>query len=73
MKMDEIQQLSRAEVAQRLEDAKIELHNLRFQLATHQLDNQVKIRLARRDVARLMTVLHEFELGIRKEPEKAGK
>jgi large subunit ribosomal protein L29 len=72
MKMSEIVLLSREEIEQRLQDAQEELHNLRFQLATHQLDNQVKVRLARRDVARLKTVLHEFELGIRKEPEKAG-
>jgi large subunit ribosomal protein L29 len=73
MKIDEIRQLSPEEIAQRLEDARAELQNLRFQLATHQLDNQVKVRLARRHVARLTTVLREFELGIRKEPEKAGK
>ena len=73
MKMSEIQQLSREEIEQRLEDAKVEVQNLRFQLATHQLDNQVKIRLARKDLARLKTVIHEFDLGIRKAPEKAGK
>lgn len=73
MKMDEIRQLTPEEITRRLDDAQVELQNLRFQLATHQLDNQVKVRLARRDVARLMTVLHEFELGTRQEPEKAGK
>lgn len=70
MKMHEIKQLSREEIAQRLQDARDELHNLRFQLATHQLDNQVKVRIARRNLARLITVMREFELGIRKEPEK---
>jgi large subunit ribosomal protein L29 len=73
MKMHEIKQLSREEVNQRLRDAREELNNLRFQLATHQLDNQVKVHLARKDVARLLTVVHEFEMGIRKEPEKTGK
>lgn len=73
MKMDDIKQLSREEIARRLEDAREELQNLRFQLATHQLDNQVKVRLVRRDVARLTTVLREFELGLRKGPEKAEK
>jgi large subunit ribosomal protein L29 len=66
MKMSDIQQLTREEVQQRLLDATEELQNLRFQLATHQLDNQVKVRLARRDVARLKTVINEFERGIRK-------
>ncbi|MFH1861659.1 MAG: 50S ribosomal protein L29 [bacterium] len=73
MKMDEIRQLSPAEVAQRYKDAREELNNLRFQLATHQLDNQVKVRIAHRNVARLATILREFELGIRKSPEKATK
>lgn len=73
MKMHEIQQLSFEEIKQRLQDAHEELQNLRIQLATHQLDNQVKVRLARRNLARLLTVVHEFELSIRKEPEKADK
>jgi len=73
MKMHEINLLTREEIAQHLTDAREELQNLRFQLATHQLDNQVKVRLARRNMARLTTVLHEFKLGKRKEPEKASK
>lgn len=73
MKMKDVRQLTSEEVAQRLVDAKEELFNLKFQLATHQLDNQVKVRLVRRDVARLTTVLKEFEKGIRKNAEKADK
>jgi large subunit ribosomal protein L29 len=73
MKMHDIRQLSREEINQHLRDARDEFQNLRFQLATHQLDNQVKVRLVRKDVARLLTVIHEFELGLRKEPEKPGK
>jgi large subunit ribosomal protein L29 len=73
MKMIDIRQLSAEELAQRLEDAREELQNLRFQLATHQLDNQVKVRLVRRDVARFNTVMREYELGIRQQPAKAGK
>ncbi len=73
MKMHEINQLTRQEIAQRLNDAREELQNLRFQLATHQLDNQVKVRLARRDVARLETIVKEFALGKRQEPEKTSK
>jgi len=73
MKMSEIQQLTREEIQQRLQDAELELQNLHFQLATHQLDNQLKVRIARRDLARLKTVVHEFELGIRKEPGEANK
>jgi large subunit ribosomal protein L29 len=73
MKMSDIRQLSREEINQHLVDAKEELHNLRFQLATHQLDNQLRVRVARKDVARLVTVIHEYELGLRQEPEKPGK
>ena len=73
MKMHEINQLTREEIAQRLNEAREELQNLSFQLATHQLDNQVKVRLARRNVARLTTVLHEFELNKRQEPEKTNR
>jgi len=73
MKMHEINQLTREEIAQRLNEAREELQNLNFQLATHQLDNQVKVRQARRSVARLTTVLHEFELNKRQEPEKTNR
>ena len=51
---------------QHLDDALEELQNLRFQHATHQLDNPLRIRMVRRDIARLITVLHEIELGIRR-------
>ncbi len=65
MKIDEIVQLPEAEIRQRLEDAVEELQNLKFQHATHQLDNPLRIRMVRRDIARLKTVLREIELGIR--------
>jgi len=66
MKMDEILQLPEAELRERLEDSLEELQNLRFQHATHQLDNPLRIRTVRREIARLKTVLREIELGIRK-------
>jgi len=72
MKIDEIIQLPEAEVKQRLEDSLEELQNLKFQHATHQLDNPLRIRTVRRDIARLTTVLHEIELGIRT-PVKQSK
>ncbi|MCX6638974.1 MAG: 50S ribosomal protein L29 [bacterium] len=71
MKINEIRQLTREEITQRLTEAQIEVQNLRFQLATHQLDNQVKVRLARRNVARLTTIIHEYELGIKTPVEKS--
>lgn len=66
IKMEEIKQLSVDELKMRLEDALEELSNFKFQHATHQLDNPVKLRFARKDVARLKTVLREYELGLRK-------
>jgi len=66
MKIDEIVQLTQAEIRQRLEDSLEEMQNLKFQHATHQLDNPLRIRILRRDIARLKTVLLEFEIGKRK-------
>lgn len=66
MKIDEIKELQVEEIKQRLEDTLEELQNLRFQHATHQLDNPLKLRMLRKDIAKLKTVLREFELGIRK-------
>lgn len=66
MKIDEIVQLTQAEIRQRLEDSLEEMQNLKFQHATHQLDNPLRIRILRRDIARLKTVLQEFEIGNRK-------
>ncbi|MBD3289979.1 50S ribosomal protein L29 [candidate division KSB1 bacterium] len=68
MKMEEITQLQEDEIQQRLEDALEEMQNLRFQHATHQLDNPLRLRALRKDIARFKTVLKEFELGIRKPP-----
>jgi len=65
MKMDEIIQLPELEIRQRLEDSLEELQNLRFQHATHQLDNPLRIRTVRKDIACLKTVLREFAFGIR--------
>ncbi len=65
MKMDEIKQLPVEELKLRLEDALEELGNLRFQHSTHQLDNPLRLRSLRRDVARMKTVLHEYASGIR--------
>jgi large subunit ribosomal protein L29 len=65
MKIDEIIQMPETEIRQHLDDAVEELQNLRFQHATHQLDNPLRIRTMRRDIARLKTVLREIELGVR--------
>jgi len=71
MKMDEIKELNKEEVEMRLTDATEELYNLRFQHAMHQLDNPIRIREVRKDIARLMTVLHEYQLGVRSDKTTA--
>lgn len=65
MKMDEVSELTKEEVEIRLQDSLEELYNLRFQHSMHQLDNPIRVRDVRRDIARLKTVLHEFDMGIR--------
>ncbi len=47
-----------------LRSAKEELFNLRFQVATGQLDNNRRLQVVRRDIARIYTVMRERELGI---------
>lgn len=55
----ELRKQSDEELNARLTDAKKELFNLRFQLATNQLDNTGRIREVRRDIARIQTVITE--------------
>ncbi|MDZ7344043.1 MAG: 50S ribosomal protein L29 [candidate division KSB1 bacterium] len=71
MKTYEIKELSPAELEQRLRDLQEEYQNFRFQHATRQLDNPLRLRSIRRDIARLKTVLQEFKSGRRK-PQPSG-
>jgi len=72
IKMEELKQLPLEELKVRLQDTQEELENLRFQLALHQLDNPLKVRMARRDVARIKTVIREYELGMRETKKPQG-
>jgi len=60
----ELRELPDDELYVRIESAKEELFNLRFQLATGQLDNTSRLKELRHDVARLATVLREREIGL---------
>ncbi|MFQ5675619.1 MAG: 50S ribosomal protein L29 [bacterium] len=73
MRMHEIKELTKDELELRLTDLEEELSNLRFQHAMHQLDNPVLLREVRKDIARLKTVLHEYELGIRGKSAQSDK
>ena len=66
MKKDGLLELPPEELELRLQDAQLELSNLKFQQATHQIDNPLKIRIVRREIARIKTFLREYELGKRK-------
>jgi large subunit ribosomal protein L29 len=58
----ELRDLPQEELSARLESAKEELFNLRFQLATGQLDNPMRIKEVRHEIARIMTLLTQREL-----------
>ncbi|MBC7339412.1 MAG: 50S ribosomal protein L29 [Firmicutes bacterium] len=62
MKARDIRDMTAEELQARLKDLKGELFNLRFQLATGQLDNIMRIRQVRKDIARVKTVMREMEL-----------
>jgi large subunit ribosomal protein L29 len=58
----ELREADESELETRLAEAKQELFNLRFQIVTGQLDNSARLRLVRRDIARILTVLREKEI-----------
>jgi large subunit ribosomal protein L29 len=60
----ELRELPDEDLVTRLRDSKEELFNLRFQVATGQLDNNRRLQKVRRDIARIYTVMRERELGI---------
>jgi len=55
MKYSEIRELTDDELASKLEDGRAELFNLRFQMATSQLDNTARVSIVKRDIARVQT------------------
>ena len=70
-KTAELRELHDDELETRLREAKEELFNLRFQMATGQLDNNRRLRTVRHDIARIYTILHERELGLSVAPSEA--
>lgn len=61
MKAKELRELTVDELKRKLEDLRRELFNLRFQQITHQLKNPIRIRIVRKDIARILTILKEKE------------
>jgi len=62
MKANKVRDLSVNELEQKLVELKGELFNLRFQMATGQLENPVKVREVKKSIARIKTILREKEL-----------
>ncbi|MBE8954196.1 MAG: 50S ribosomal protein L29 [Quinella sp. 2Q5] len=65
MKVNEIREMSADEQAAKIKSLKEELFNLRFQHATGQLENPMRIREVKRSIAQVKTIQREGELGIR--------
>ncbi len=65
----ELRELNDEELVLRLRESKEELFNLRFQMATGQMDNNRRLRTVRHDIARIYTVMRERELGLSVSPD----
>ncbi|MDG4828423.1 50S ribosomal protein L29 [Solwaraspora sp. WMMD1047] len=64
----ELRELSEEELVTKLREAKAELFNLRVQAATGQLDNNRRLQVIRREIARIYTIMRERELGLSAAP-----
>ena len=67
MKINKIREMSSPDLEKELGELKQELFKLKFSLATHGLDNPMKIKEVKKDIARIKTVLTERELAENKE------
>ena len=68
----ELRELTDDQLVDRAESAKEELFNLRFQLATGQLDNSSAIKKVRHEIARIATVIRQRDIEVRKAAAPAG-
>ena len=64
----ELRELTDEDLQDKLRESKEELFNLRFQMATGQMNNNRRLRTVRREIARVYTVLRERELGLASGP-----
>lgn len=68
----ELRDLGETELIERLESDKEELFNLRFQLATGQLDNPMRIKQVRHEIAQILTIVRERDLEAEREEKMAA-
>ncbi len=64
----ELRELADEDLVMKLREAKAELFNLRVQGATGQLDNNRRLQVIRREIARIYTIMRERELGLSEAP-----
>jgi len=62
LKANKIKEMTSQELTEKMVELKNELFNLRFQLATGQLDNPMKIKAIKKDIARVNTILRQKEI-----------
>jgi large subunit ribosomal protein L29 len=65
MRVDEVREKNNEELQQEMDESYRELMNLRFRWATHQLTNVNEMKVVKKTIARIQTVLREREMGIR--------
>jgi large subunit ribosomal protein L29 len=71
-KATELRELSEEDLVTKLREAKAELFNLRVQGATGQLDNNRRLQVIRREIARIYTIMRERELGLSAAPTEVA-
>jgi large subunit ribosomal protein L29 len=64
MKAKEIRELSNDDLTQKLKEGRAELFNLRFQMATSQLDNTARIKIVKKDIARVLTEIRARQANV---------
>jgi large subunit ribosomal protein L29 len=64
MKAKEIRELSNDDLTQKLKEGRAELFNLRFQMATSQLDNTARIKVVKKDIARVLTEIRARQANV---------
>ncbi|HIM73349.1 MAG TPA: 50S ribosomal protein L29 [Candidatus Marinimicrobia bacterium] len=67
MKHRELKEMTPSELDVKLHEDVEALQNLRFQKSLQQLENPLQLRHLKKEIAQIKTVMHEFELGVRKE------
>jgi large subunit ribosomal protein L29 len=72
MKATDVRNLNTEELEERLRALREELFNFKFRLVTQQIENPIRMRHVRRDIARIMTVLRERELPAGRNKAPAG-